>query len=40
MHFLDTLTFAEQRAFTAVADERTFPRGAVIMREGEPADYE
>lgn len=39
MHFLDSLALAERQAFTAVADERTFLRGATIMREGDPADY-
>jgi hypothetical protein len=39
VHFLDTLAPAERRAFTSVADERTFPRGATIMREGDQANY-
>jgi CRP-like cAMP-binding protein len=39
MHFLDSLGPAERQAFTTVADERTFPRGATIMREGEQAHY-
>lgn len=39
MHFLDSLGPAERQAFTAVADERTFPRGATIMREGDQANH-
>jgi len=39
VHFLDSLAPAERQAFTAVADERTFLRGATIMGEGEQADY-
>jgi CRP-like cAMP-binding protein len=39
VHFLDSLAPAERQAFTAVADERTFPRGATIMREGDQANY-
>jgi Cyclic nucleotide-binding domain len=39
VHFLDSLAPAERQAFTAVADKRTFPRGAIIMREGEQANY-
>jgi CRP-like cAMP-binding protein len=29
----------EQQDFTAVAQRRAFPRGAVLMREGDPADH-
>jgi CRP-like cAMP-binding protein len=39
VNFLDSLAPAERQAFTAVADERTFPRGAAIMREGEQSNY-
>ena len=39
VHFLDSLASAERQAFTAVADERTFPRGAIIMREGNQSNY-
>lgn len=39
MHFLDSLGPAERQAFSAVADERTFPRSAIIMREGDQANY-
>jgi CRP-like cAMP-binding protein len=38
-HFLDFLAPAVRQAFTAVADERTFPRGATIMQEGDQANY-
>lgn len=39
MNFLDYLNSAERQAFISVAEERTFLRGARIMKEGEPADY-
>jgi hypothetical protein len=39
VHFLDSLAPAVRQAFVAVADERTFPRGAVIMREGDQSNY-
>src|SRR5690348_6536116 len=39
MDFLDSLDQAERQGFVSVASERTFVRGARIMREGEPADY-
>jgi hypothetical protein len=39
VNFWDSLTPAERQAFTAVAHERTFARGATIMQEGEQADY-
>jgi CRP-like cAMP-binding protein len=39
MNFLDSLSPAERRAFSSVAQERTFVRGALIMQEGGPADY-
>jgi len=38
-HFLDYLAPAVRLAFTAVADERTFPRGATIMQEGDQSNY-
>jgi hypothetical protein len=38
-NFLDFLAPAVRQAFTAVADERTFPRGATIMQEGDQANY-
>jgi Cyclic nucleotide-binding domain len=38
-HFLDYLAPAVRQAFTAVADERTFPRGATIMQEGDQSNY-
>lgn len=37
--FWAALDPAEQQDFTAVAQRRTFARGATLMREGEPADY-
>ncbi len=37
--FMDFLAPAERQAFTAVADERTFPQGAVIMREGDQSNH-
>ena len=39
MNFLDSLAPAERQAFTAVARERTFARGARLMREGEQPAY-
>jgi CRP-like cAMP-binding protein len=39
LNFLDSLAPAERKAFTAVAMEQSFPRGAVLMREGEQANY-
>jgi hypothetical protein len=39
IHFLDSLAPAVRQAFEAVADERTFPRGAIIMREGDQSNY-
>lgn len=39
VHFLDSLTSAERQAFTAVAEERTFHQGAIIMREGNQSNY-
>jgi class 3 adenylate cyclase len=39
MNFLNSLDTAERRAFISVAHERTFVRGARLMREGELADY-
>jgi hypothetical protein len=39
VNFWDSLTPAERQAFTAVAHERTFARGATIMQEGEQANY-
>ena len=37
--FLNSLTPAEHEAFVSISRERTFVRGARIMREGEPADF-
>jgi hypothetical protein len=37
--FLDSLGRAEREAFTAVAIEEAFPRGAQLMSEGEQANY-
>lgn len=37
--FWNSLDAAERRAFTAVAHERTFARGARLMREGEQANH-
>lgn len=39
VNFLDSLATAERQAFTAVADERAFLRGATIMREGDQSNY-
>lgn len=39
MNFWNSLEPAEQQALAAVAQERTFARGARLMSEGEPADY-
>jgi class 3 adenylate cyclase len=39
MNFLESLEAAERQAFISVARERTFARGARLMREGEPADH-
>jgi len=36
--FWGALTESERRAFTALADRRAFPRGALLMREGDPPD--
>lgn len=38
VNFWNSLDLAERQAFTAVADERTFARGARLMHEGEQAD--
>jgi CRP-like cAMP-binding protein len=37
--FWDALSAAERQVFAARARERTFARGATLMREGEPGDY-
>src|ERR1022692_276669 len=37
--FWNSLEPSERQAFTAVAHERNFARGARLMREGEQADY-
>jgi CRP-like cAMP-binding protein len=39
MSFLNSLAPAEREAFTAVAMEESFPRGARLMTEGEQANY-
>lgn len=39
VNFWNSLDPAERRAFTAVADERTFARGARLIIEGEQANY-
>lgn len=39
VNFWSSLTPAEQQAFTAVAHERAFARGATLMQEGEQANY-
>ena len=39
MGFLNSLAPAEREAFTAVAMEESFPRGARLMTEGEQANY-
>jgi hypothetical protein len=38
-NFWDSLALSERQAFTAVAEERTFARGARLMREGEQANF-
>ncbi len=38
-NFLDSLHPAERQHFAELSHERTFARGARLMREGEPADY-
>jgi CRP-like cAMP-binding protein len=37
--FWGTLTESERRAFATLASRRTFPRCALLMREGEPPDF-
>lgn len=39
MNFWDSLSPAERQGFAAVAQERTFARGARLMSEGEQANY-
>lgn len=38
VNFWQALSPTEQAAFASAAHERTFPAGAALMREGEPAD--
>lgn len=39
VNFWNSLASAEREAFSSVADERTFARGARLMREGERANH-